>query len=373
MEARKQGEDDAMTRQFPIRPWVLGIAAAAFAATAAYALIWRAGAAEVRRQISELADPASPTAGAAQLRYENLATGGFPFFLRVDLDAPEIAAGGRFAWTADELSVHAVPHDPSHLAAKAFGRQIVTWRDGAGRDQEWALEPKTARASLTHNDGRERLVIELQEATALQQAGAAIGGDVAFSLLQISIDRPDGVGEADENILAGAAVRGLRVAPRAGALALATPISIDSAYAVLEIPAADFDDASAGGAMLARWLDSGPAFRLAAFEMTAGPLVMAARGALNIEADGHIAGEITARLNNVEAFVDMLAGDDQITEEQREGIIATLTLIGAAQGLSSTDGAQGLELPLTAQSGRLYVGPIAIAEIPRVTSLLGAR
>ncbi|MGE0407806.1 MAG: DUF2125 domain-containing protein [Amphiplicatus sp.] len=186
--------------QSPIPRPVAIVAAAALLLFAGYALLWRAGAAEMRRSIEDWT--AEQRAAGVEVSYARVSVVGFPMKLRGVAHDVAIAEPGLWRWRARALRIDASPFAPNALVFStdnsqrldlgAFGAWRIDAPDGRARlegGKRWRIDISSGPSLIERADGRAvaserfRLVIEahpqdpdglLIRTLQLEGAGAAL-------------------------------------------------------------------------------------------------------------------------------------------------------------------------------------------------------
>lgn len=132
----------------PKRRWLYLPFAIAGVILAGYFFLWRAGAAEMKRAIGEWVD--DQRAAGLNLTHGPLKAEGFPFFLRVHVETPEISAPGEWRWRTNRLTLDALPYDLNRLVFSVRGEQQASL-DGYG---DWRVNAEDFRFSIANDKSR---------------------------------------------------------------------------------------------------------------------------------------------------------------------------------------------------------------------------
>ncbi|MEO1137587.1 MAG: DUF2125 domain-containing protein, partial [Pseudomonadota bacterium] len=95
------------------RRWLYLPFAIAGVIMAGYFLLWRAGAAEMKKAVAAWVE--DQRAAGLVVSHGDLEAEGFPFFLRLHIADPDIAAPGVWRWRTERLTLDALPYDLNRL------------------------------------------------------------------------------------------------------------------------------------------------------------------------------------------------------------------------------------------------------------------
>ena len=112
---------------------------------------------------------------------------------------------------------------------------------------------------------------------------------------------------------------------------------------------------------LSKWRDGGGTVEVKQIRLRHGPLDVLANGTLALDKELQPVGAMTARIRGFFATVDRLRRAGLI--RSRDAAMAKLVL-GALARRPSGGGPSTVSLPLTIQKGKLYAGPVTLAELP---------
>lgn len=284
-------------------------------------------------------------------------TGGFPFAVRIRIDAVSAATGDeRWHWRGDSLVVEIRPWDFRHLRLEAFGAQRFMHRDG-GAVTRMTLDARESVAIATFAEtGRlTDVTLRIQDPRLSGDGGAFRAAE--FWLEAVIADPPPSVHTEPSLTLSVAAVD--TVLPAAFGSVLGR--EIETLRAELKVLGT-----IAGGPpreALEAWRRDGGTVDVKWLHMTWGPVDIRARGTLALDAEHRPLGALSADIRGYAAAMDALR-DASVVSEQT----ANLAKIGLAL-LARTPpegGAAVLTVPVTAQAGKLYAGPVKILTLPRI-------
>jgi hypothetical protein len=114
---------------------------------------------------------------------------------------------------------------------------------------------------------------------------------------------------------------------------------------------------------LENWRDNGGTIEITAFNLRHGPLKFSANGTLALDDTLQPIGALTAR---IEGFFEVIDALKQLGAVKSRDAITAKMVLGVLSRKSLNGGPVHLNLALSAQSGRIYAGPIALMEVPKV-------
>lgn len=318
-------------------------------------------------------------AGAA-IAYDALDVGGFPYrleFTAVNLDmSREEASGVSWRLTSPELIVVLQPWKLNH--AIAFARTLTL--ELSEGDAPTALDVRDMRASVILDKARRpgRVAIEMAELVGL---GPDLGNaplkvaDVGFhwrrpeslaagdAEARAAMQAANPAGDPDEEPLmleplqSEWALRGAR---------LTHPALAESPYGdtieTFDIVFAVHGDLAPmlKPQSLAEWRDAGGTLELNGYSMTWGSLDLLLKGSVSLDEYFRPLGAFTAEVRGYEPVIDQLKESGEIDPSEADTVKSTL-------GTIAGNDAQGrLTIPIALQSGRLFIGPLPVANLPSI-------
>ncbi|MCG8511259.1 MAG: DUF2125 domain-containing protein [Rhodospirillales bacterium] len=295
------------------------------------------------------------------ITYAQLDIGGFPGWLKLRLDGPNISspdAQPPWGWEGATLEAEMRPWNPNRVTVRAAGDHAVLF--GTGVDLV-ALAGRAERA-----DGEFAFKGGALSAMIVDLAGVDLGvagGKTAWKLdrgrLELVI-APETDEEGPQNVALDARLQlgGFRV-PEALNLPLGPEIER------LELNASLTGDISDGPLVpaLGAWRDQGGIIEVRRLSGLYGPLTMNADGTLALDAALQPIGAFTARIGGFFETVDVLR--ERGIVRARDAVTAKMVLGVLAR--RSSDGRGGLTVPLTIQDRQFFAGPVPLMEIPEVT------
>jgi hypothetical protein len=113
-------------------------------------------------------------------------------------------------------------------------------------------------------------------------------------------------------------------------------------------------------AAIAAWRDAGGTVDVHRLELLWGPVEMNAEGTVALDAEFRPIGALTAEIEGVDAVID---GFNRLGTLGDMGAEAAKLVLALMSETRAGDGARVVTLPLTAQDGQLYLGPVPIAPL----------
>lgn len=325
----------------PSRAAGIGLLVATGLLVAVYALVWRAGAAEMRRSISTWAD--DQRAEGVDVSWSTLKVEGFPFRLRGVLTAPAIAyEESRLSWRADALRIDASLFAPDALGFSSRGAQRLSlggageWSlsapDGAARIRSrprglWELDVRSGPSRLERLDGAGLVVTQ-----STRLSVAPDPDDPARIVLRLIMDGLD--------------------------------IEAEDAAAQFEAVLADFALSRADLLVEAgadAWRAAGGAVDIERFALDSEGARLAARGTLGLDADGYPAGALAAEIADPGGLAVLLGRAGVLRGEDVEAARAGLTLAAIAGG-------GRIRGPLKLEQGEARIAGVRLAQLPKIVA-----
>jgi hypothetical protein len=312
-----------------------------------YVAFWFWMAAALERGVHRWAD--ERRLEGMEVDWRELSVGGFPFRLRATVEEPRLALPRHPLapeWRGGRLVAYAHPWNLRHVLASFKEEHVLSFRQGEAR-RLVALRARSWLASWQGGpDGRTRRVsVDLHDAEAMD---SAVAGPTRAARLQVHA-RP---GQAP-NALADLAFSAAEVSlPQAAALPLGPEIERVELDATLLGP---FPEGGYPEGVL-RWRDEGGVVEVRRFALDWNEVRIEAAGTLALDAATRPEGAFTAKLWNHGKLLDALVAANAMSPDDARLARAALDLLAAAGG-------GALTAPVTAQNGRLWLGPAAVARL----------
>lgn len=320
-----------------------------------YSAYWFQVAGAIPPAIAEWAE--QRRAEGYEVDYGDLGVEGFPF--RLIIRAREIAIGrpagpSPWRWHGQSVAAVAQPWNFRHLIFSFDGRHELSYLSG-GERRTVAAAARVLMASLVlADDGRlERFAVDMQD---LELSASLWRESFRARRLQLHGRMKDG---ALEEAPAGSvdlalSAEGLTLPAEAGAPLGAAIARIEVALTLLgTLPQGEPPES------LAAWRDDGGTVELRSFALAWGPLDLEASGTLALDEKMRPTGTATARVKGYAQTIDALLASGRIGTA--EAITAKTVF-----ALLAREEAEGkvVRLPLNAERGRLYLGPLPLLRLP---------
>jgi len=304
-----------------------------------YFLLWRAGAAQMKKATEVWIE--DQRAAGLEISHDAIRAGGFPFFLRVFIEAPDIASPDGWRWRAGELIMDALPYDLNRLIFSPQGEQtIYTERLG-----EWRITAGDLRASIA-NDKQRQWVFSMTVGEAH------------------SVRTADGAETRLESLI-------FDLAPSAEDLTTLTLNLAAKGFAARiageDYSAADFQTLMAISQTQALAPpDPVPAWRAAGGELTIARLYadveqtkLALSGALHLDRYAYPEGALNAEISNPAGLARLLGKTGALSPAEAEAAAAGLTLAAIAGGGK-------IAAPIDFKNGAAEIAGVKIADLPSI-------
>ncbi|RMF11817.1 MAG: DUF2125 domain-containing protein [Alphaproteobacteria bacterium] len=333
----------------------------------AYVVFWFVLADQAEKKVVAAID-AQRRAGAA-IAYDALDVRGFPYrleFAAINLDmAREEPNGVSWRVVSPELVVVLQPWRLTH--AILFAEDLTATLSEAS--DSTTLVTRNMRASVVTDEARVPLRIAM-ETEHLTASGSETGNQV-FSAENVDFHwrRPTGntmaalagtPAEGDavlEPLSSQWAIRGERLHhPAFGKSPYGETIQRFMATLSVRGEPGDRFDRQA----LAVWRDQGGTLELTQLSMAWGALDLIVEGSVSLDDRFRPLGAFTAQVKGYEAVIDHLQQAGEIDATEAETVKQTL------RNITSDDEEGRLTIPIAMQSGRLFIGPLPVANLPPV-------
>lgn len=316
--------------------------------------LWSAGALE-----SALAEwQAQQRQRGIEVAFAGPEIAGFPTGLSARFGEPRAVGERGWRWNGPEVTGAARVWSPFTIETLFPGRHrlgVIPAPDAPEVEIEADAARASARATLRRNGTLEQADVEIGDLRIL----APTGEPITAALLS---GRFEPLAERGEDGLAriALAARGERISlPERLALPLGRDLELASLDAVLigEIPPGAPRDA------LARWRETGGQLDVQALSLIWGPMRLEAEGSASLDEAFRPIGAFTARVHGLIETIDALARAGVIPSGQALAVRIAVLALG---GSSGEGGGADLEVPITLQEGRLYLGPVPLLPISPV-------
>jgi hypothetical protein len=289
---------------------------------------------------------------------------GYPFIIRAVLDSPSLARDGH-SWRGDRLAIELQPWDPRRYRFDFQGRhEIALTQDG--RTNRLALDPAEA-AVVVRLSGSGRIAgatLRLRDLRVTEVENGAMWRAAEIWLEAIAPKNPPKTHTDVALTLSLSAADIVLPENTAEPLGRAVPKLRADLRVNGVVP-----DGSIEAAVEA-WRRDGGAVEIDWFHLIWGALDLRAKGTVTLDSEARPLGAFSADIRGLSPALDMLVAGAVL--KRNAATIAKIALALLAKK-SPDDGASVLTLPVTAQDGRLYAGPIKILDLAPVRFLVPRR
>lgn len=121
----------------------------------------------------------------------------------------------------------------------------------------------------------------------------------------------------------------------------------------------DFTDT----ASVRAWNDNSGVFEFDHLDLIWGPLALSAKGTVGLTADLQPEGAFSGKVDGLDATLDRLAEGDLIEPRQQAMLRSSISVLARPSGVM---GGSAPIVPISLQSGALYLGPVKLIALPRL-------
>ncbi len=330
-------------------------------AAAGYTAYWYIAADAIEGRIADWSE--NQRENGWQLAAADTDVAGFPTRFSVTLRDPVISAeADGWSWRGDNLLAELRPWNFQNITLYVNGKSNVRIRDGEiWRDTAWQIED--GRANLVLSDDRRVTDVAL-DMTSVRVEGLLAGGPASFRRLRaqsllstMAQDNGAAAGVESEVINAALNLEDVEL-PEDVSEGLGPSIehlTLDASL-VGPMPGEAKRDA------IMAWRDAGGTVELNSLSLRWGPLGLSTQGTLALDKELRPMGALTADIVGYGDVIDALILSDVIP--LGDAFMAKVAFNVMAE--KPADGGPPVlrRVPLTAQGGDLFVGPVAFAKLP---------
>ena len=295
-------------------------------------------------------------AAGFEIQHGALRIGGFPYRIEIEVAAPLIAdpdAPQAWRWQGEQVRGILQPWNLRHLILEFPGEHRVDWREN-GRARFAAGRAGQARASLVF-DGAGRWDRIAGEAAALDLATdlgpvSAVRAELHVRHSPTSADDVDVAVEVQNLQLPEDSVP----APMGRTVTRARAIGMVAG----PWPAGPFASA------LERWRDEGGAVELRSVEVKWAAFELQGDGTLTLDKEMRPLAALATEVKGYGALLETLAAAGRMRASDARTARFALDLLAK----NGDDGRRALSVPVSAQDGRLFLGPVAVLRLAPVLS-----
>lgn len=292
-----------------------------------------------------------------EVEHAGLRLWGFPYRLSLTIEQPRWRdPQSPFGWqiAADEITAHLQFWDRHHVIFELPGRQRLVWRE-AGQDKRLDLAAERFRASLVLDSTNTALRFAADIARP-QFSGAALNGWTADKLLLHGRRAGSQPPSADlslqaENIQLPDSAEG--------------PLGRQIAQLKLIGTARGAAYGSSPETLLASWRDGGGVIDLQTVSLHWGGMMLDGDGSLTVDKQFRPLGALGGQIRNAAIGIDALVAAGKMKPNEAMAAKAALTLVTKRDA----KGEPYLPVPLTAQDGKLFLGPVALFNLAPVLAV----
>lgn len=284
--------------------------------------------------------------------YTAVEVGGFPF--RLDITVRDLSIGGRdaqgtWAWRGSWLHALLKPWDVNRVLVTLPPEHDFGHLPGG----TLALAQGLNQTAVVVKGGAIVTVgTDIRDLVATDEQGRA----ASFGVVQIRYELAEtDAGDAQRRI----GVKLLEVVP-ARAPPAGFPATVAEAALVTRMAGAPPADASRPA--LERWRDDGGTAEVELLRLRWGPLDVAAQGTLTLDELFRPLGAFTVTITGYDAALAVATGENRLPPAQALALGAALDALAVDDG----QGGRRAEVAVSAQDGRLYVGPLPVLSLPPI-------
>ena len=334
--------------------WAVVAAAVAAAAIGGWVLTWYHFAGNIRERVELWA--AARRAEGLTVNHGTIAIDGFPLRWHVSITQPHLEGAGPTGWTWDGAAVEAdlKPWRITEIPLRFPGRQ--TFAAGRGDVAEkWTLQAgrPEGQAGLDERGRLDRLNLDLGDVT-LTRASSSESAHADYVTAHAQLFRGTADHQADTFDLA-LGLDNVQL-PRPVAALLGTQI----AHADVDL---SFKGRLPNGNLpssVSVWRDDGGTVDINRVAVKWGPIDADGNGTLALDEQNRLLGAFTARWRGYNETIDTLVNLGQIRPMQAAGAKIALNALARQNG----SGVNEVQIPLTAQDGKLFVAGFPLIAIP---------
>ena len=284
--------------------------------------------------------------------------GGFPGVVALDLDQVRLVdPEGVWAWESEGVRFEVRPWAPTDYRLELFGASRLTAPiDGAPARIDLAHERAVGGATINLQGALRRATLTLDQ---LRIDSADLALDAGAERVVLTLDLPDEppTRPADPSAELTLAADGVDLPPRhAGPLGDRVERLSTHMRLLGPMPQTGLRRA------LSQWRDSGGRLETPWLRVGWGPLGLDAEGAMTLDSELRPEGGYQARISGLDGTIDRFR-DAGLIDPTAARLLAGGAKLFSRQG---SDGRAYIEMPLTAENGGLYLGPIRVAQLPPV-------
>ena len=285
--------------------------------------------------------------------FEGYTVTGFPGRIELIVDRPHLAnPQHRLTWSfaSDRLIIYTQPWNLSHLIVDFGPAQNFAWVE-QNMPQQARMTESMAKMSLRLAQGQlERLDADLSD---IVLTGTTLPGSIAAARAQAHLRRADTDSDTKRTTSDGHDLHitiDNTVLPPELAGTLGPKLGLIRAEILLSQPEPNDID------QLAAWRDAGGIIDVSHLDVKWGPVDLRSTGTLTLDREMRPLAALVAEVRGYGEAIDALAKSGQM----HKGVARNLRLGMQLLAKPGTDGQPVLSVPITAQDGMLFIGPLRI-------------
>jgi hypothetical protein len=358
MDARDLAQPPVAPRRQAARRFAWAVGGLMLALAAAYTGFWFYAAGLTRDAVTAWVE--ARRAQGYQVSFDSLLLDGYPLLIRVTVEAPAVVsppAAFAWDWKGPTLVMEAQPWDPDRVSIHVPGdhRLVVV---EPGRRMALAARSPTVDLAVTGTLSR-------SSTTLLHAEDLEIAVEDASSSARI--DRVDALVTAHAPEELDHTVETLDIDLTATGVVLATdtdlPLGKEIARAAFKASLlGDLPPAPVPAQSLALWRDDGGTVDLKRLDLAYGPLTVRGEGTAALNRALQPMGAFTARIEGFNETVEALQKRGLL----RDSDAASAKFLLGALALRKPTQPPSIDVAVTIQEQRLFVGPVALLTLPEV-------
>lgn len=331
-----------------LRSLFIALVAIAVLVPAGYTAYWYLAAASVHNRIAAWAE--ARRAEGFVVVHGEVVVEGFPWRLVVRMAAPAVArpdGNPAWWWRGDRLAAEARPWALDKITVTLPPSMALVYRRAGGDDREVSATLEAGSAQVVvHNGVVQHITLEASGIDAMTPRGPA-------ALVHLDAAAWRGEGEVTEVTFDA---RRLTLTPTADG-PLGREVATVAAVATVTGALPEAIDRAA----LAAWSEAGGTVELRSLSVQWGSLAIEAEGAMTLDDGLRPQAALTARVAGYGEALDAFAAAGAMRAS--DASLAKTFLNIMAKTIS---GRRVIEIPLTAQNGTLYAGPLPLVKLKPV-------
>ncbi len=339
----------------------------------AYSVYWFNLASNLRRNIDDWI--ADQNQQGYAISYETLDISGYPFRLHIDLNDVTVSEPGHpndWTWNAEHVVGLTLPYKLNQIILELRGAQRIDYIENLGpvarapHRYTVTASAKAARSSLVFSKRKlKRLSIDVTKLNAVRQGP---DGEQTLKAERLQMHTRPAVSQA--GMTSSPPASGLDLFVQADALVLpygddftSHPASpIDAIKINMVMP--DMDSAVINSSSLASWAEKGGHLEIVSSHIIWDQINIAASGALHLDAQNRIEGEVSTLIGGYDQFVTLLVDSGAFDKNTGALVSSGLGLLAAFNG----DGQGRIKTPVRFEQGEIFLGPVKVGSMGPVIS-----